>query len=85
MWRLQGPAGLQVRLVGACRVGTGGISSSLSAVLQCSLLLPPYAGALWGRRVPLLPDHTLVASPALFPTPTAPTIPTYRIQAVDRP
>lgn len=67
MWRLQGPAGLQVRLVGACRVGTGGISSSLSAVLQCSLLLPPYAGALWGEGFHSFQTTPLWLLPHCFP------------------
>lgn len=46
MWRLQGPAGLQVRLVGACRVGTGGISSSpvQCCVLQCRCSLGLLSG-----------------------------------------
>lgn len=42
MWRLQGPAGLQVRLVG------GGLCGDWGNFLLCSALLPPYAGVLWG-------------------------------------
>lgn len=70
MWRLQGPAGLQVRLVG------GGLCGDWGNFLLCSALLPPYAGVALGLlsgghgRVPLLPDLTPVASPALFPTLT---------------
>ena len=79
MWRLQGPAGLQVRLVGAGCVGTGGsfLAMQCSAVLCCRRMQ-----VLWGCSGETF--HSFQTTPLwLLPHCLHPYTPTYRIQAVD--
>lgn len=68
----------------------GNFFLSTTLLLQCcSLMLPPYAGALWGalwgEGFHSFQTTPLWLLPHCFPPLHPPTSPTYRIQAVDGP